>query len=298
MFIVNGRIDKADGNFLGGFFFNKVKDTNIIIGSYPLSQNDLIRMKKAGVTAVMNIQTGNEMTERGVFWPQMKQKYRENGIDCVMSYPIPDHDEDNYVEELFNCSQHLNDMITERGHTVYINDNSSITRAPTLALTYLCLFVKIRTYENLPEACRLIKQYHNVSTPNVKILEKTLKKHRLFQEKQRQAFEEEDNDQNGTYLKHRIAYRATGGELRKESVQEEVEYLFNRSTEAPIAFNGTHGNATHALMQKSIDQNGIQLPIIHLQSNIYLIGVAFCEIEVKDNGFNQQQVYVIINKGR
>jgi hypothetical protein len=97
-----------------------------------------------------------------------------------MSYPIPDHDEDNYVEELFNCSQHLNDMITERGHTVYINDNSSITRAPTLALTYLCLFVKIRTYENLPEACRLIKQYHNVSTPNVKVLEKTLKKHRLF----------------------------------------------------------------------------------------------------------------------
>jgi len=93
-------------------------------------------------------------------------------------------------------------LITERGHTVYINDNSSITRAPTLALTYLCLFVKIRTYENLSEACRLIKQYHNVSTPNVKVLEKTLRKHKLFQEKQRQAVDEEEEEEyDGTYLK-------------------------------------------------------------------------------------------------
>ena len=185
VFIVNGRIDKADGNFLGGFFFNKVKDTNIILGSYPLSQNDLIRMKKAGVTGVMNIQTGNDMTQRGVFWPQLVEKYKEVGIDNVFSYPIPDKDEDEYIEELFNAAQHLNDMINEQGLTVYVHDNSSLTRAPTLVICYLCLFVRIRTYENLPEAGALIKQYHNVSTPNLKILQKTLKKHKLFQDRQR-----------------------------------------------------------------------------------------------------------------
>ena len=157
VFIVNGRIDKADGNFLGGFFFNKVKDTNIILGSYPLSQNDLIRMKKAGVTGVMNIQTGNDMTQRGVFWPQLVEKYKEVGIDNVFSYPIPDKDEDEYIEELFNAAQHLNDMISEQGLTVYVHDNSSLTRAPTLVICYLCLFLRIRTYENLPEASALIK---------------------------------------------------------------------------------------------------------------------------------------------
>lgn len=186
VFIVNGRIDKADGNFLGGFFFNKIKDTNIILGSYPLSHNDLLRMKNAGVTGVLNIQTGNDMAQRGVFWPQLVEKYKEVGISNVYSYPIPDRDEDQYIEELFNAAQHLNDMINERELTVYIHDNSSMTRAPTLALTYLCLFVRIRTYENLPEASRLIKQYHNVSTPNLDILQKTLKKHKIFQEKQRQ----------------------------------------------------------------------------------------------------------------
>lgn len=111
VFIVNGRIDKLDGNFLGGFFFNKIKDTNIIIGSYPLSKNDLVRMQKAGVTSVLNIQTGSEMTSRGVFWPQMVEKYKEVGINTVMSYPISDKNEDDYIEELFNAAQHVNDLI-------------------------------------------------------------------------------------------------------------------------------------------------------------------------------------------
>lgn len=99
------------------------------------------------------------MTERGVFWPQLVDKYNEVGIDTrdVMSFPIPDKNEEKYIEELFNAAQHLNDMINERGLTVYVHDNSSITRAPTLALTYLTLFVRIRTYDNLPEACRIIK---------------------------------------------------------------------------------------------------------------------------------------------
>jgi len=35
------------------------------------------------------------------------------GIDNVFSYPIPDKDEDEYIEELFNAAQHLNDMISE-----------------------------------------------------------------------------------------------------------------------------------------------------------------------------------------
>jgi len=52
---VNGRIEKVDGNFLGGFFFNKIKDTGIILGTYPLTPNDVLKMKKSGVTAIVNI---------------------------------------------------------------------------------------------------------------------------------------------------------------------------------------------------------------------------------------------------
>ena len=110
----------------------------------------------------------------------MKRWYAEEGIDRVVSFPIPDHDEEEYMDKLFIAAQHINDLINEQGHTVYLHDTSGLTRAPTLALIYLCLFVKIRTYENLPEACALLKQYHSVSTPNLNIIKKVIKKNKAF----------------------------------------------------------------------------------------------------------------------
>jgi hypothetical protein len=41
VWIVNGKIERADGNFMGGFFFNRVKKTNIIFGSCPLNTSDM-----------------------------------------------------------------------------------------------------------------------------------------------------------------------------------------------------------------------------------------------------------------
>ena len=37
VYIVNGHIERQDGNFNGGFYFNKVRDANIVIGTYPLT---------------------------------------------------------------------------------------------------------------------------------------------------------------------------------------------------------------------------------------------------------------------
>jgi len=41
VWIVNGVIDKADGNFLGGLFFDKIGDTNVWMGTYPLFETDI-----------------------------------------------------------------------------------------------------------------------------------------------------------------------------------------------------------------------------------------------------------------
>lgn len=35
VFVVNGMIDKADANFVGGLFFSKIGETGIYIGPYP-----------------------------------------------------------------------------------------------------------------------------------------------------------------------------------------------------------------------------------------------------------------------
>jgi len=97
------------------------------------------------------------MLSRGCDWNILEEQYKEVGIDTVMSFPVCDWNEEKYIEDLFDASQHLNQLLNEDDHTVYIHCNSSISRGPTLVLAYLCLFVKIRTYSNLIEANRLLK---------------------------------------------------------------------------------------------------------------------------------------------
>lgn len=104
VFIVNGVIEKQDGNLNGGFFFNKVKDAKIIIGTYPMTLNDVLRIKKAGATAVLNLQTGQDMANRGVDWHVIKKSYAEAGINRTMSFPIDDSNQDDLVDSLFNCA--------------------------------------------------------------------------------------------------------------------------------------------------------------------------------------------------
>jgi hypothetical protein len=55
VWIVNGKIERADGNFAGGFYFNKIKNSGIIVGSCPLGSADMERVKAARATCVMNI---------------------------------------------------------------------------------------------------------------------------------------------------------------------------------------------------------------------------------------------------
>jgi hypothetical protein len=53
--IVNGIIDKADANFLGGLYFDKIGDTKIFVGTYPLRESDIQKMKDAGISGVLNL---------------------------------------------------------------------------------------------------------------------------------------------------------------------------------------------------------------------------------------------------
>jgi hypothetical protein len=55
VFIVNGLINKADANFVGGLSFDKINDTGLFIGPYPQLEQDVEAMHKAGVTAVFNV---------------------------------------------------------------------------------------------------------------------------------------------------------------------------------------------------------------------------------------------------
>lgn len=41
VFLVNGHIEKADANFVGGLTFERIGDEKILIGPYPQTEDDV-----------------------------------------------------------------------------------------------------------------------------------------------------------------------------------------------------------------------------------------------------------------
>lgn len=93
---VNGVVNKADGTFLEGFFFNEIgesnKSFNIILGSYPLYRVDIERMATDGrVTSVISLQNDYEKAQRGLDSMQIMTWYKQFNMEYV-SKPVNDLD--------------------------------------------------------------------------------------------------------------------------------------------------------------------------------------------------------------
>ena len=88
VFFVNGIIEKCDGNYLRDFRTSTIQDSRIQIGAYPQSNADVSHLRKQGITAVVNLMTDPEISERNVSWDQMQEMYQSNGIKIIQHCPL------------------------------------------------------------------------------------------------------------------------------------------------------------------------------------------------------------------
>lgn len=142
--IVNGVVEKADGTFMYGFFFNEVNEPgkmhNIIIGSYPLYEVDVNKMVKNGkVTAVLSLQSDEEMRQRNISENQLKAWYQKHGIHSYVRVPVNDDNLEIYSEHNFQACKAL-DHLLDKKNRVYIHCTAGLSRSTTVAITYLSLF--------------------------------------------------------------------------------------------------------------------------------------------------------------
>ena len=100
-------------------------------------------MKDAGITGVLDLQTDEDMVQRGIQWQRMKNIYSSKNIRCFR-FPISDQNEDEYCANLFVGAQHLNNMVNNLGLNVYVHCTSGMCRAPAVALVYFCLFKRLK----------------------------------------------------------------------------------------------------------------------------------------------------------
>jgi len=50
-----------------------------------------------------------------------------------------------------------------------------MTRSPSVAIAYLCLFLKAKNWKDPDQVAEYIKNHHRVSNPNMLVVHKTIK---------------------------------------------------------------------------------------------------------------------------
>ena len=61
--------------------------------------------------------------------------------------------------------------------------------------------------------------------------------------------------------------------MTPEEIQNECNYLFNQNT-APVAFNGLESSELDVAIMKSLVDQAITIPVLHVDGNQYFIGTS------------------------
>lgn len=91
------------------------------------------------------------------------------------------------MSNLFNAAQHLNNLVNNQNLNVFIHCSSGVSRAPAVAITYLCLFKKVKCWDNPDDVAHFVKAFNPNICPNMRMVKKCVEANRDFQAKQ-QAF--------------------------------------------------------------------------------------------------------------
>ena len=100
-----------------------------------MTEGDIMQLKAAGITAVLNLQTDDDIRNREIDWPAMEDAYRQHEIE-IRRFPIEDFSPSDMRRKL-RAGVRVLDGLIHAGHVVYLHCNAGINRSPTLAVAYL-----------------------------------------------------------------------------------------------------------------------------------------------------------------
>lgn len=104
----------------------------------------------------------------------IEKYYRSKGIAHIVNHEIDYDEEQKMFKDYAEAAQRLNNLINDRGLKVYLHDTSSITRAPTLTVIYMCLFLRHQDWQNPDKVEKYVKQFHPLGEPNMYAVRKVI----------------------------------------------------------------------------------------------------------------------------
>ena len=109
---------------------------NLFIGSCPEHLGDIDGLKPDfGVTAVLSVQTDDELNYWGIRWEELQNRYQQSGVE-FRRMPVRDFDVDDLRRMLPKCVAVLDELL-RAGHTVFLHCNAGVNRSPTIAIAFL-----------------------------------------------------------------------------------------------------------------------------------------------------------------
>jgi protein-tyrosine phosphatase len=108
----------------------------LFIGTYVESAADIERLRREpGVTAVLNLQTDDDMRHFKLDWDSLVEYYKSCGM-VLRRIPVRDFHAADLQEKLPACVSELNRLL-KSGHTVYLHCSAGVGRSPTATIAYL-----------------------------------------------------------------------------------------------------------------------------------------------------------------
>ena len=137
----------------------------LFLGSRPEIPTDIDRLRlESGITAVLNLQTDDDMRAVNLVWEPLERCYRASHIR-LCRVPVRDFDPVDLREKLPECVCALKNLLLDN-HTVYLHCTLGATRSPTVAAAYLHWCQRW----NLEQAVAHVKE-HWQCTPNVEAIQ-------------------------------------------------------------------------------------------------------------------------------
>ncbi len=150
--------------FLVFFDYDEIISARLWVGGY-VRPEDVIELKSAGITSIVNLQTDEDLATCGISLPRLLDACHKGKIE-YRRIPTRDFDKLALAVNLPMCVAGLEAALSGSQSRVYLHCTAGINRSPTTAAAYL-----IRTRGlSAPEAYKYLVERRDCS-PYLEILE-------------------------------------------------------------------------------------------------------------------------------